>query len=74
MFYLYNMMGFGVSYRSLASLNFMAQVKVTNQLYIGYAYEAATTKLNNYNSGSHEVMLQFYFDFAKSKIITPRFF
>ena len=70
----YNILGVGVSYRSLSSLNFMGQVRVNNQLYVGYAYEYATTSLNNFSSGSHEIMLQYQFKFSRSKIVTPRFF
>lgn len=70
----YDLLALGVSYRSLSSINFLAQVRLTQQLYIGYAYEYVTSSINNFSSGSHEIMLQYYFDFTKSKIITPRFF
>ncbi len=70
----YDILGLGVSYRSLASMNFMGQIRVNNQLYIGYAYEYATNNLNTFSSGSHEIMLQYLFDFSHAKIITPRFF
>lgn len=73
-FYFYDMLAAGISYRSLSSVNFMAQVKASDQLYIGYAFESATTELKNYRSGSHEIMLQFFFDFSRSRIVTPRFF
>jgi type IX secretion system PorP/SprF family membrane protein len=73
-FSFYDIMAFGISYRSLSSVNFLAQIKVTNQIYIGYAYEYSTTKLNTFSSGSHEIMLQYFFDFSHPKIVTPRFF
>ena len=70
----YDMFALGVSYRSLSSLNFFGQLKLTNQLSFGYAYEYAVTSMGDYSSGSHEVMLQYLFDFSHSKIVTPRFF
>ena len=70
----YDLLSLGVSYRSLASLNFLAQVKLTGQLYLGYAYEYSTNSLSQFSSGSHEIMLQYIFDFAHAKIVTPRFF
>ncbi|MEI6048364.1 MAG: type IX secretion system membrane protein PorP/SprF [Bacteroidota bacterium] len=70
----YDIMALGVSYRSLASVDFLAQVKITNQVYVGYAYEYSTTRLNTFSSGSHEIMVQYFFDFSHAKIITPRFF
>lgn len=72
--YFYDILGLGVSYRSLASINFLGHLKVTNQIYIGYAYEYSTGKLGSFSGGSHEIMLQYTFDFARTKIVTPRFF
>ncbi|HEX3009359.1 MAG TPA: type IX secretion system membrane protein PorP/SprF, partial [Bacteroidales bacterium] len=53
----YDIIALGASYRSLASVNLVAQVRVTNQLYLGYVYEYATTKLRTFSIGSHEFML-----------------
>lgn len=70
----YDILALGASYRSLASVNILAQVRITNQLYFGYAYEYATTQLSSFSSGSHEIMLQYFFDFSRAKIVTPRYF
>lgn len=70
----YDLIAAGVSYRSLASLDFILQFRATHQISVGYAYEYATTKLNTFSSGSHEIMLQYFFDFSHAKIVTPRFF
>ncbi len=72
--YFYDLFAAGLSYRSSASLDFIAQFKLTEQLSLGYAYEYSTTKLNTFSSGSHEFMLQYFFDFSHAKIVTPRFF
>lgn len=64
----------GVSYRSYASVDFLFQVKVNQQLSLGYSYEYATNELSNFTSGSHEVVLRYQFDYKRSKMVTPRFF
>jgi type IX secretion system PorP/SprF family membrane protein len=70
----YDILALGVSYRSLASINIISQIRITDQLHIGYAYEYATNGIKNYSRGSHEIMLQYQFDFSHDKIITPRYF
>lgn len=70
----YDLLALGVSYRSLASVDFLAQVRVSKQFYFGYAYEQAANGMSSFAGGSHEIMLQYQFDFSKAKIVTPRFF
>ena len=70
----YDILSLGISYRSLASLNFMFQIRLTNQIYFGYAYEYATNNLKIFSNGSHEIILQYLFDFSRARIITPRYF
>lgn len=64
----------GVAYRWSAALSAMAGFQVSDGLYIGYAYDHETTKLNNYNSGSHEVFIRYEIFKKIDKITTPRFF
>ncbi|MFB9076698.1 type IX secretion system membrane protein PorP/SprF [Flavobacterium procerum] len=64
----------GVSYRWSAALSAMAGFQLNKSMYIGYAYDRETTKLNNYNSGSHEIFLRFEFMNKYSRITSPRFF
>lgn len=64
----------GVAYRWSAALSAMAGFQVTDGLFIGYAYDRETTRLNNYNSGSHEIFLRFEFFNNYSRITSPRFF
>jgi len=73
-FSIYDLLAFGVSIRSAASLDFIMQVKVSKQLSMGYSYEYSTNELSNFTSGSHEIVLRYQFDFSKGKIVTPRFF
>jgi hypothetical protein len=49
----------GVAYRWSAAVTAMAGFQISDALYIGYGYDLETTKLNNYNSGSHEVFLRY---------------
>lgn len=73
-FLFYDLLAFGASYRSNASLNFLTQEKVSKQLSLGYSYEYSLNELSNYTSGSHEIVLRYQFDFSRGKIQTPRFF
>ena len=64
----------GVAYRWDAAVSAMAGFQITQGLYIGYGYDNETTRLRNYNSGSHEIFLRYEFFSNKSRITTPRFF
>ena len=64
----------GVAYRWSAALSAMAGFQISDGLFIGYAYDRETTKLVNYNSGSHEIFLRFEFLNKYSRITSPRFF
>ncbi|MFV8372122.1 type IX secretion system membrane protein PorP/SprF [Flavobacterium sp. LB2P6] len=64
----------GIAYRWSAALSAMVGFQVTDGMYIGYGYDHETTKLNNYNSGSHEIFLRYEIFKNNGKIITPRFF
>ena len=48
--------------------------QVSDGLYIGYGYDLETTKLANYNSGSHEIFLRFELFKRQDRIVSPRFF
>lgn len=69
-----NVVGLGAQYRTEADISAMAEFQVTPQIRVGYAYDRSTTKLVQYNSGSHEIMLRYEFGFTKGKIISPRYF
>jgi type IX secretion system PorP/SprF family membrane protein len=64
----------GVAYRWSAAVSALVGFKVNNRLSIGYGYDRETTRLANFNSGSHELFLQF--DLLKNgqKVETTRFF
>jgi type IX secretion system PorP/SprF family membrane protein len=64
----------GAAYRVSAAMSGMIGFQVSDGMYIGYAYDLETTKLDNYNSGSHEVFLRYEIFKNNKKITTPRFF
>ena len=49
------------------------QAKLTPQLGIGYSYEYTLTKLNSYETGTHEVMINYLFWYNKKRFVTPRY-
>jgi hypothetical protein len=55
-------------------MSLMAGFQVSNGMYIGYGYDLETTKLANYNSGSHEIFLRFELSKNRERMETPRFF
>ncbi|EKB06036.1 hypothetical protein HMPREF9711_00892 [Myroides odoratimimus CCUG 3837] len=64
----------GASYRWDASVSALAGFQINEGLFIGYSYDADTTKLARYNSGSHEVFLRFDIFNKYNRVTTARFF
>jgi len=63
----------GASYRWDDSISVVLGAYVTENLKVGYSYDFTLSKLNQYSSGSHEVILLFDILTAYD-IISPRFF
>lgn len=49
----------GASWRSFDSIDFIAEVQLTPQLQLGYAYDFTTSPLGAVQNGSHEIMLNY---------------
>ncbi len=64
----------GLAYRWSAALSALAGFQVNQGLFIGYGYDRETTRLNNFNSGSHEIFIRYEFFKKFDKIVSPRFF
>lgn len=64
----------GAAYRVDASVSGLVGFQVTDGLFVGYSYDAETTKLSRYGSGSHEFFLRFDLRTYKQRMNTPRFF
>jgi type IX secretion system PorP/SprF family membrane protein len=65
---------FGSAWRWGSALSTLVGFQISENWFIGYAYDAETTILANYNSGSHEIFLRYEFKGKSEKVITPRFF
>lgn len=63
----------GAAYRWDAALSALAGFQVSDNWFIGYAYDSEVTKLANYNSGSHELFLRYEIS-RKKQVVSPRFF
>ncbi|MCP1996750.1 type IX secretion system membrane protein PorP/SprF [Flavobacterium sp. HSC-61S13] len=64
----------GGAYRWDAALSGLVGVQISDGLFVGYSYDAETTKLARYNSGSHEIFLRFELIRRFNRITSPRFF
>ena len=56
------------------SIDFIASFQMPNGLRLGYAYDLTLTRLSNYTSGSHEIMLGFDFGKDGERYRSPRYF
>jgi type IX secretion system PorP/SprF family membrane protein len=73
-FLFFDKLTLGAAYRWSAAVSGMAGFQITNTLLVGYAYDKETTRLGNFNSGSHEIFLRFELLKNYKKIVSPRFF
>ncbi|MDI5889352.1 PorP/SprF family type IX secretion system membrane protein [Flavobacterium yafengii] len=64
----------GAAYRWSAAVSALVGFQATDSWFIGYGYDLETTRLANYNSGSHEIFLRFELFKTYSRITSPRFF
>lgn len=73
-FLLMDKLSLGAAYRWDAALSGLVGFQVNDNLMIGYSYDAETTALRHYNSGSHELFLRFELFNNRGRINAPRFF
>ena len=64
----------GFMYRTNADFSIMAEVRISPSFQLGYDYDRSTTRLGEFNSGSHEIMVRFQFGVEKNKVSSPRYF
>lgn len=63
----------GAAYRWNASISGLIGYQLSKSWFAGYGYDTETTRLSNYNFGSHEIFLRYEFN-TTSRITAPRFF
>ncbi len=64
----------GLAYRTGDAASVFLGAYITKQLRFGYAYDYTISGLQDFNTGSHELMLGYDFNYDKEKITTPRHF
>lgn len=73
-FLFFDKLTLGAAYRWSAAVSGMAGFQISNSWLIGYAYDKETTRLGNFNSGSHEIFLRYELFKKYDKVVSPRFF
>ncbi|WP_372776745.1 type IX secretion system membrane protein PorP/SprF [Mangrovibacterium sp.] len=63
----------GAAWRWDDSFATLAGFQINQNFYVGYSYDVTSTSLNNYEHGSHEILLRYEMIWPK-KLISPRFF
>ncbi len=71
---LYDKFWLGAMYRLNESFGGIIQFQINPQVKFGYAFDLNTNQLSSYHSGTHEIMINYEFNFNKEKVINPRYF
>ncbi|MEC8536723.1 MAG: type IX secretion system membrane protein PorP/SprF [Bacteroidota bacterium] len=72
--FMYDLVEFGVGYRLDDSFSAMFNFQVTKDLRIGYAYDAINSGLDIVTNSSHEVFINYDFNFSSKVSRSPRYF
>ena len=72
--FMYDLLEFGVGYRLDDSFSTMINFQVTKDLRIGYAYDAINSGLDIVTNSSHEVFINYDFNFSSKVSRSPRYF
>jgi type IX secretion system PorP/SprF family membrane protein len=73
-FILRDFVWFGAGYRSEDACALLVGLQLSPQLKIGYSYDYTLSKLQKFNSGSHEFTIGYNFGFKDYKMVNPRYF
>ncbi len=69
-----NVFSLGFSYRTGDAYVGMAELQLSRQLRLGYAYDKTFSDLSTVNTGTHELMLRMEFGSSGGKVASPRYF
>lgn len=64
----------GVAYRWDDSISGLLGIQISPRWMLGYAYDLTTTRLGDFNSGTHEIMLRYELITKEKQLKSPRFF
>lgn len=64
----------GIAYRFDDSIDGLVSFLVNDDFRIGYSYDYTLTDLGDFNSGSHEIFLQYDVNMSSKNLKSPRFF
>lgn len=73
-FLIHDMMWIGAMYRYNESVGINTMFKIKKAFQVGYGYDFPINGLRTYQSGSHEVILTYDFNFKKVTYNSPRYF
>jgi len=71
---MYDKFNIGVIYRLTEALGVNAYYQIKNYMKVGYGYEFPMNRLSNFQSGTHEILLQFDIFMKNSVYKSPRYF
>lgn len=71
---IYDKVWVGAMYRHGAAAGANIMFNLTQNLRVGYAYDYALTKIQNYSAGSHEIMLSYNLRSKSNGLKSPRYF
>ena len=71
--FFYDRFMIGATYRTDKSIEGVAYVQLTSNVYVGYSYDYTLSQLQGYNKGTHEITLGYDFLRDRNKYINPRF-
>ncbi|WP_418501201.1 type IX secretion system membrane protein PorP/SprF [Flagellimonas sp.] len=73
-FLLQEKVSLGVAYRYDDAVSILAGLHFAKRFFVGYAYDYSLTGLDNYNDGSHEIILKYSVFDVNKRALSPRFF
>lgn len=65
---------FGLMYRHEDAVGALTCFQVNQQIRIGYSYDYGISELSSYQSGTHEIMINYDFNYGRKDYVSPRYF